>query len=84
MTIDLDVLAFASLQSLQVGDGQILTCPDVRLLQVGLRFDPLQAELLLGFEASYLLYAPAFNSGERCGQTALSARDADDLTRASL
>src|SRR6266542_3372756 len=84
MTIDLDVLALARLQRLQVGDGQVLTRPDVRLLQVGLRLDALQAELLFGFEASYLLHAPALNSGERRGQTALSASDADDLARASL
>src|SRR6266508_1775038 len=83
MTIDLDVLALARLQRLQVGDGQVLTRPDVRLLQVGLRLDALQAELLFGFEASYLLHAPALNSGERRGQTALSASDADDLARAS-
>src|SRR5262245_29177919 len=84
MTIDLDVLALARLQRLQVGDGQVLTRPDVRFLQVCLRLDALQAELLLGFEASYLLHASAFNPGKRRGQTALSARDADDLTRASL
>src|SRR5262245_59576848 len=84
MTIDLDVLAFASLQRLQVGDGQVFTRPDIRLLQVCLRLKSLQAELLLGFEASYLLHAPAFNSGERRGQTALSASDAYNLTRTSL
>src|SRR5215813_154977 len=84
MTIDLDVLALSRLQRLQVGDGQVLTRPDVRLLQVCLRLDALQAELLLGFKALYLLHAPPFNSGERRGQTALGPSDADDLTRASL
>src|SRR5262249_46635836 len=84
MTIDLDVLAFARLQRLQVGDGQVLTRPDIRLLHLALRLNSLQAELLLGFKGLYLLHAPAFNSGERCGEAALSASDADDLTRASL
>src|SRR5262245_37519590 len=84
MTIDLDVLALSRLQRLQVVGGQVLTRTAVRLLHVFLRLDALQTVLLLGFEASYLLHASAFNPGERRGQPALSARDADDLTRASL
>src|SRR5262249_48303772 len=76
--------ALALPQRLLIGDREVLARPDIRFLEVRLRLEPLQTELLLGFEASRLLHEPALNSGELSGEAPLGPGDADEPACASL